>query len=80
MENEGVGKMQPPKNEFLVSRIFLVSSIEAAIEEDDDLRPTPKRTFSQRAKYGEGMCWAFVAWVPRHTANLIEEGSDDEHR
>lgn len=31
VESEGVGKMQPPKNEFLVYRIiriFLVSSIE----------------------------------------------------
>lgn len=52
MENEGVGKMQPPKNEFLVYRIFLVSSIEAAIKEDDDLRPTPKG-HSPWAQYGE---------------------------
>lgn len=43
VESEGVGKMQPPKNEFLVYRIiriFLVSSIEVhiiAMDEDDDL-------------------------------------------
>lgn len=58
-ESEGVGKMQPPKNEFLVYRtirIFLVSSsIEVAMIEDDDLLTCTKNNLSQRAKYGEGI-------------------------
>lgn len=70
--------MQPPKNEFLVYRIFLVSSIEAAIKEDDDLSTHTKRAFPA-AKYGEGMELDIFSGF-RVTLPIEDRGgSDDEH-